>query len=168
MTTNKEANSLARGSTDISKLVYDSLEITQRFEEIFASWNLKKEIADVGNKLNSFFNRRRSLREFTALSIALWNLALESSFPNQEEEVFRLFLTNSPILGKGSKRKVLMQRIQIYKELLAEKKHSDFTPIAIYMAGYFSNDLENRNVLKLKLSLTIRRLYQFIFEHLIK
>jgi hypothetical protein len=163
----EESDNKVDRSAKIFAASYSPQEIVQRFEEVFASLNLKKEIAYLGNRLNSFFKRRRSMREFTVLAVVLWKLALESSFPTQKEEVFRLFISNSPILDKGSKRKLLLERIKFYDGLVAEKKHTDFTPAAVYMASYFSNDLSNRKTLQLKLSLAIRRLYQVIFDHLI-
>jgi hypothetical protein len=164
----------AQGETKISAdnaakadIAYSPREIIQRFEDVFASLDLKKELSVLGHRLDSFFRRKRSLREFTALNIALWELALESSFPGQKEEIVRMFVGNSPLPGQGAKRKTLLQRVELYEGLLRLKKHTDFTPVAVYMAGYFSGDAESRKTLQLKLSLTIRRSYQFIFDHLI-
>jgi hypothetical protein len=163
----QEETGISADNAAKADIVYGPQEIIQRFEDVFASSDLKKELASLGHRLNSFFRRGYSLREFTALHIALWKLALESSFPGQKEEIVRVFINDSPLPGTGSKRKTLLQRVEHYDSLLLLKKHADFTPVAVYMAGCFSRDVKSRKTLQLKLSLTIRRSYQFIFDHLI-
>jgi hypothetical protein len=163
----REETGISADNAAKADIVYAPQEIIQRFEEVFASLDLKKELAALGHGLDSFFRRGHSLREFTALNIALWELALESSFPGQKEEIIRMFVSTSPLPGKGSKRKTLLQRVELYDNLLMLKKHADFTPVAVYMAGCFSRDAESRKTLQLKLSLTIRRSYQLIFDNLI-
>lgn len=155
------------GGTRVSRAVYTSEQVINRFEENWGALDLKQEIAALGHGLNSLLRRSRSLREFTAMTVALWKLALELSFPDDATGFFRDFMEKSPILGKGSQRAKLTERVQIYIDLMTPKKASDFTPVADYLAEYFSGDTENRKALKLKISLAIRRIYQAGFDHLI-
>ena len=160
------AAALHPGDARITKAAYASRAVADRFEEIWSSLDLKQEIADLGHGLNSVFKRRRSCREFTAMSVALWKLALERSFPEQEAEIFSLFMETSPILGKRSRRKKLQQLIQTYLDLCAVKRVADFTPVAQHMAEALCGG-DQRKSLQLKLSLAIRRIYQNIFAYLI-
>lgn len=151
----------------ISRAFHSNAEIIQRFEAAMDSLNLKAEIAELGHGLGSIFRRGRVTRDFQAVCVVMWRLSLEKSFPEQQEEVYREFMAHSNILGSGGGRKKLAERINLFWEVLEAQKSADFTPLAVYLAGYLSNDLDNRKVLQLKLSLTIRRIYNFVFESLI-
>ena len=150
----------------ITRAEYASAEVVRRFEEVWASLDLRQEIAELGHGLNSFFKRGRSLREFTAMSVALWRLALERSFPDQQAEIFELFMESSPLLGKRSRRRKMHQLVRFYLDLCEARRDTDFTPLAKHMADTFCGG-DQRKSLQLKLSLTIRRIYQNIFDHLI-
>ncbi len=147
--------------------LYTKQEVIANFEGLLPALSLHEEIDTLGCGLNSFFNKSRSLAEFTAMCTALWKLALDRSFPNESGEFFEDFLANSPVLGTGKKHDKMVSRIRIYCDLFAPKKIDDFTPVSQYMAETLCKDTQNRKALHLKLSLTIRKIYQVIFEHLI-
>jgi hypothetical protein len=151
----------------ISRAFYSNADIIQRFEAAMDSLDLKAEITEIGHGLGSIFKRGRAIRDFRAVCVVMWRLSLEKSFPDQQEEVYRDFMAGSRILGDGGGRKKLVERINLFWEVLEPQKSADFTPLAIYLAGNLSQDLDNRKVLQLKLSLTIRRIYNFVFESLI-
>ena len=151
----------------LCRAVYGSQELISRFEENWAALDIRQEIAALGYGLDSLFNRGRSIQEFTALTAALWKLALEQSFPEDNVAFFADFMEKSSILGKGAKRRKLQQRVQIYLDLCGPKKATDFTPVAVYMGEFFCRNVEDGKTLQFKLSLTIRRIYNAIFEHLI-
>lgn len=147
--------------------LYTKEGVLRHFEEVFESLELKRQIADLGCGLNSFFTKKRSLLEFTAMSIALWRLALKRSFPDEIEEFFHEFLETSKILGKGKKRVKMIELVNTYNVLFAPKKTDDFSAISQYMADILGSASADRKTLQLKLSLTIRKMYQMIFDHLL-
>lgn len=147
--------------------LYTKEGVLKHFEEVLGSLELKQQIAELGCGMNALFTRGRSLAEFTAMSVALWKLALEKSFPDEAEDFFAAFIESSPVLGAGKKRAKLVESITAYNELFAPKKTGDFTPISQHMADTLANASADRKALQLKLSLTIRKFYQHIFDHLI-
>ncbi|MCL1889149.1 MAG: hypothetical protein FWF99_01420 [Desulfovibrionaceae bacterium] len=148
-------------------LLYAEEDIFRRFEEVLVSLNLRQEITELGCGLNGIFRRGRVLRELNAMCVALWRLALEQSFPEQAETLFRNYLEDHPDLGRGRKRKQQVGLIQVYCELSSEKKIGDFTPLAQYLTNKLNPGEDNKKILLFKLSLTIRKLYQTIFNYLI-
>lgn len=146
---------------------YDPQEIAGRFEITLGTLDLQYELEELGCGLNSFFKRSRNLREFKAVAVVLWLLALEQSFPEQYAEFFDFFLARTTSFGRGRKKEAALQRISIYRDLAAEKKLTDFTPISSYMAEYFTKNVKNQKAINFKLTLTLRRLYKTIFDLLI-
>lgn len=147
--------------------LYTKEEVLQRFDDIFESLNLKGEIKSIGCGLYGVFKRGRSLREFTAMTISLWRLAMEKSFPDESDEFFRSYLNSSSRLGTGKKRDVMLQRIGAFWDLFSIHKTGDFTPISHYMSEYLAENAEDRKTINLKLTLSMRRIYKTIFEYLI-
>lgn len=147
--------------------LYTKEGVLHRFEGVLEALELKKQIADLGCGMNSLFTKGRSLMEFTAMSVGLWKLALEQSFPDEAEEFFAAFLESSKTLGSGKKREKMLACIAEYGELFAQKKAGDFTAISQYMADNLANASADRKALQLKLSLTIRKFYQYIFDRLV-
>ena len=108
------------------------------------------------------------MREFRALSIALWGLALQKSFPNDADAFFQEFRTALPVMFPAAKERELMEnRINIYVDCLSVKKDADFLPVASYLAEVLALDAEDMRRLRLKLSLIMRNLYTLIFDRLV-
>lgn len=154
-------------SVSVNEPLYTQEGVLAHFEELLASLELKQQIAELGCGMNSFFTKGRSLMEFNAMSIGLWKLALDKSFPAEAEDFFAEFLKSSETLGSGKKRTRMVELIGEYNELFAPKKSADFTAISQHMSDKLANASADRKTLQLKLSLVIRKLYQTIFDHLI-
>lgn len=165
--TKNVAQQEATPESRISRAFYSNAEIIQRFEAAMASLDLKAEAAELDSGLSAIFRRGRVVRDFQAVCVVMWRLSLEKSFPDQQEDVYNDFTAHSAFLGSGGARKKLLERIRLFWEVLEMQKTADFTPLAVYLAGSLSNDLDNRKVLQLKLSLALRRIYNFVFESLI-
>ncbi|MDR2503828.1 MAG: hypothetical protein LBD82_05540 [Deltaproteobacteria bacterium] len=148
-------------------ILYTEEDVFRHFAEVMASIDLRQEIVELGHGLNGFFKRRRTLKELNALCTALWKLALEQSFPHESEVFFAHYLERHPSLGKGKKRNKNILMIENYCGLAAAKKTGDFTPLAQYMVNTLKCGTKDEKVLLLKLSLTIRKFYQIIFNYLI-
>lgn len=155
------------GSGTGKEALYTREGVLGHFEEVLNSLELKQHIDELGCGMNSFFTKKRSLAEFTAMCIGLWKLALEQSFPDEAENFFAEFLAASPTLGKGKKRNHLLALIDEYNTLLAAEGTKDFSRISQHMTDRLANASAGQKALQLKLSLTIRKFYQFIFDRLI-
>lgn len=147
--------------------LYTKEGVFKNFEEILKSLELKQHIAELGCGMNSFFGKGRSLAEFTAMCVALWKLALEKSLPNDAENFFAEFMATSRILGKGKKRTRMTELVNAYNKLFEARKTDNFSVISMHIADTLANADADRKTLQLRISLTIRKFYQLIFDHLI-
>ncbi|MDR0827916.1 MAG: hypothetical protein LBN33_08610 [Desulfovibrio sp.] len=152
----------------ISVTPYSAEEVIRQFLSLYANLDFEEELGRIGVGRFNFFQRRKYLREFRALCIALWGLALQKSFPNQAAIFFAALRESAWILADGSSRaKKLAARVDVYVELLDAKKDADFLPVAEYMAGIMSVKPSMFARLRLILSLRVRNLYTLIFDKLV-
>ncbi len=147
--------------------LYSADEVLQNFQALLESLDFTSELAELG--LKGFFSTRlrTARREFTAMTICLWGLALERSFPERAEGIFGRFLERSSFCSGGKRQEKLRQRIQIYVDLFKLKKDADFGPIAQYMAETLALKNEDKRSLQLKLALIMRNIYKLVFDRLI-
>lgn len=147
---------------------YDAAEVARHFLALYHGIDFQGEILDLGIGKFQFSRRKKALREFKALTIALWGLALQKSFPNDAAEFFKTFRERAPDLVAGGKDSALLQnRLNIYIELLAPQKDTDFSPVAGYLAEVLALDAEDMRRMSMKLSLIMRNLYKLIFDKLV-
>ncbi len=147
--------------------MYSSSEVLLNFQSLLDSLDFSAQLQDLGYGRLSPLKRRAALREFTAVSIGLWKLALERSFPVEHAEYFDQFLRSSPSLNGGKEQSRTLQRIEPYMELLTIKKDADFLPAAQFLLDSLQMEVMERKSLELKISLFIRNLYNLIFSKLI-
>lgn len=151
-----------------SPVVYTAEEVAQNFESQLACLDFKRDLMEFGIGSLSLFKRRKALQQLTALSISLWKLTLERSFPQDAEVFFQHFLENNPrVTGTAKKAEELRALVQTYVDLLAEKRDADFSIAAQHMADALSLSGADNRSFCLKISLRIRQLYNFIFAKLI-
>ena len=147
---------------------YSAAEVIQQFFALYSSMDFKLELEDIGIGRFHFVRRKKALREFRSLSIALWGLALQKSFPNDAEAFFQEFLASLPAIFSDTKERELMEnRIAIYADCLSAKKDADFLPVAEYLAEILALDAEGMRRMRIKLSLIMRKLYTMIFDKLV-
>ena len=147
---------------------YSAAEVIQQFLALYNCMDFKPELKDIGIGRFQFARRKKALREFRALSIALWGLALQKSFPNDADAFFQEFREHFPSMLSSAKENALMRsRIDIYVECLNDKKDTDFLPVATYLSEVLALDAEDMRRLRLKLSLIMRNLYTMIFDKLV-
>lgn len=147
---------------------YSSEEVIGQFLALYSGMDFKTELAalDVSRLYPS--RRKRVLREFQGLAIALWRLALLKSFPNDAERFFQEFLEKSPIMNTlDSSGEEMQLRVREYVELLEPKKDKDFFPVADYLADVLALSDDEVHRLRLKISLLMRTTYARIFEKLV-
>ena len=147
---------------------YNAEEVSQNFQALYDSLDYRAEIEDLGFTPMQFKRRKKALREFKALSVGLWGLALQRSFPEDAPAFFSWFQENSSIFSKKNKESTMISsRVNIYVDLLASKKDTDFLPVAQYLVGVIAPRAGDTPRLHLKLSLSIRSLYTLIFDKLV-
>jgi len=147
---------------------YTAEEVSQAFTALRQSLDFSREYKELGIGMFSIGKRRLVLRQFTALSIALWKLALARSFPNDAESFFAYFTKNSPLLaGRGKKAEYMRGQTAAYTALLGPAGDKDFSVAAHHMIAALGFHDEDRSRYSLKLSLRIRALYTDIFTYLI-
>ena len=147
---------------------YSAAEVIQQFLALYNCMDFKPELEELGIGRFHLMRRKKALREFRALSIALWGLALQKSFPNDADTFFQEFRATLASLFPSPKERELMEnRINIYVDILAAKKDTDFLPIASYLAEVLALDAEDTRRLRLKLSLIMRNQYTMIFDKLV-
>jgi hypothetical protein len=155
-------------SSRISVAHYSADEIINRFLELYSSMDFKAKVTELGISSLHIRRRGKALREFRAICIALWGLALQKSFPQEAQAFFEQFLVTAPFLaGKGKECARLQARVGIYVNLLADKKDTDFLPVAYYLAEVLALNAEDMRRLRLKISLLTRNLYTLIFDCLV-
>lgn len=147
---------------------YTADEVIQHFLALYNCMDYKAELEDIGIGRFQFSRRKKALRELRALTIALWGLALQKSFPYDAAAFFHEFCTKSQDLNaKGGASVRLRNRLNIYVDLLTPKKDADFLPVAEYLSDVLALNAEDFLRLRLKLSLIIRNLYMLIFNRLV-
>ena len=157
-----------RGDARVSVAHYTADEVLRQFLGLYNCLDFKAELEDIGISRFQFVRRKKALREIRALSIALWGLALQKSFPNDAEEFFAEFREKAPMLSDGTKKAAHFQeRINTYIELLDAKRDTDFLPVAEHLAETLALNSHDLRRLRLKLSLITRNLYKLIFDKLV-
>ncbi len=127
------------------------------------------KILNIG-KLNI---RKKNLayQDMLALSIVLWRLALQSTFPSDYEHIFELYLTKRREQAISKKEQVKQLRFQLiiraYVDLLETQGNSNFTEISSYLIKKIKPSSSNYESIRLKLALSIRNIYSFFFQRLI-
>ena len=156
------------GHPRVSVAHYTADEVLLQFLGLYNSLDFKAELADLGITRWQFLRRRKAIRAFRAISIALWGLALQKSFPKDAGNFFAELRDKAPMLaGSGKETVCLHERVNAYIELLAPKKDTDFSPVAGHLATILAPHAEDVPRLRFKLSLIIRNLYVLIFNKLV-
>lgn len=152
----------------ISVARYSAEEVIHHFLALYDGLDFEAEMDGLALGFPHFVRRKRALREFRSLSVALWGLALEKSFPHDAEAFFAAFRETAPFLtGKGGECARMQTRVSIYVDLLKELKDADFRPVAAYVAEILATNRNTVPHLTMKLSLNIRNLYTLIFNRLV-
>ncbi len=152
----------------ITPAVYSSEEVIGHFTALLEDTSFSTQLHYLGIK-RAFVSprRRRARRELQAMFIGLWKLALDSSFPQQAEEIFNEFLEKYS-QGKPVKKSAQMcEKIRNYAEMLKTCGDKDFTDIAVHVLSKISIPQVDCPKASLALALDIRAFYQIIFERLI-
>ena len=164
----EEPQARRRGEEGPHPIRYTAEEVAQAFTAILQSLDFSREYKELDISRFRMGKRGLVLRQFTAVAIALWRLALKRSFPNDAEAFFAYFTENSPLFaGKGKKAGYMREQAAAYVTLLEPEGDKDFSVAAHHMLsalGFHETDWPRYT---LKFSLRFRALYMHIFTYLI-
>ncbi|UZP66509.1 hypothetical protein N1030_12945 [Desulfovibrio mangrovi] len=148
---------------------YTSDELIRIFTALLDSYDFEAEVAIFGFRKHQFIKKKKALRELAALFIALWDLALQKSFPTERELVFEEFVNRYSYSAKGSNKDVELQlrSIEVYVTLLQKNRDKDFSEVAAFLADLMLEDQGAKDRARLKLALAIRAMFRLIFDRLI-
>lgn len=109
-----------------------------------------------------FRRRARLLAEWRGLC-----MALQRSFPEQAEAMFRQFRESFGQSHTDKTSALALERVPAYWEVLAERGDADFRPVSRFLAAVFFEDEARAQAMALRLMLYVRQTYQSIFDRLI-
>lgn len=148
-------------------LPYSPDEVLANFNALLADIDFKTELTRLGIGRRHFFLRRKMVEELTALTLGLWHLALERSFPEDCETLFETFLSRRLCDCPPKQAQRFEEKTRAYVAMLETHKDRDFTGPGGHLVSLLTTDKQNKPTLRLRLTLLIRNLYTLIFERLI-
>ena len=159
---------MTQPSANVTPASYTSEEVISHFEALLEDTSFSTQLHYLGIKRVPMSPRRRRARqELQAMFIGLWKLALDSSFPQQAEEIFNEFLEKYSQGRPAKKSAQMCEKIRNYAEMLKTCGDKDFTDIAAHVLSKISIPQADCPKASLALALDIRAFYQTIFERLI-
>ncbi len=115
------------------------------------------------------FTRRKLLtREFRALYVGLWRLALMRSFPSRHAELFQAFMEGEAVRCKDRRQVAASAELILqYVNKLSEHGDADFSGVARHILSLLAVDETRTRAMILRLALHLRRMYTYFFDHLL-
>lgn len=155
-------------NTNDDFLIEQNQDVANNFMALLSDFNYSDEMELLEiSKLNLILRKNLS-KEFETLYIALWYSCLKTSFPQNYDAIFQVFLENNLTQKyKGAKLQEIKNRIQLYIELLGNTASTDLTPITHHLLSFLNFDEATQPAIKMKITLHLRKVYTYIFERLI-
>ena len=128
-----------------------------------------EELAILGLGRCQFSRRRRMVADFRGVYMAVWRLALGSSFPGEADAMFSSFCRDYLRRSRDRNAQEVVQKAKEYWDMLRDAPAKDFRRLAEHLATLSARqgDDEHRQAVILKLALHIRAMYRLIFDRLI-
>ena len=127
-----------------------------------------EELAILGLGRFQFARRRKMVDEFRGMYMAVWRLALGSSFPERADAIFADFCREYLRRSRDRHAEDVVRKAESYWTMLREAATKDFLSLAEHLANLAArHDEDHRRAVVLKLALHIRAMYRLIFDHLI-
>lgn len=142
-------------------------EALENFAALLEDADFTSELELMGIGRMQFLRRRQMLVEWRGLYMALWRLALASSFPQDAEEMFETFLRSYHAAHPDKISTRIMERAKEYWGMLQPKGDADFSDLARHLGSFSSQDEKQARSMNLRLVLHIRKAYKIIFDRLI-
>lgn len=147
--------------------VYTTEYVVDNFVALFRDADFTKELSILKVRKFQFLRRRQLLLELRALYIALWRLALGRSFPEEGDHIFETFLSTYASKHPDTASARLLVRARQYAEILQIEGDKNYMHISQHILSFSTLDEQDRKTLGLRLALSIRQSYTFIFDRLI-
>lgn len=127
-----------------------------------------EELSILGLGRFQFSRRRRMVAEFRSVYMAVWRLALGSSFPEEADAIFAAFCQEYLRRSRDRQAQDIVRKAEEYWHMLRDASAKDFRSLAEQLANLSARcDEEDRQAVTLKLALHIRTVYRLIFDRLI-
>lgn len=147
---------------------YSPASLVRNFTAMLDDMNYRPALDILGVGGLQFKRRKLLTREFRALYIGLWRLALMRSFPDDHDRIFHAFMEQET--ARHPKRREAMEATQIilqYVDKLREHGDTDFSDVSRHILSLLEFDETRTKALILKLALHLRRVYTHFFDHLV-
>ena len=154
-------------SPDIEKLDSFYNEVIANFTGLLTSFNYKEDIQLLGISKFNFCQRKNMVMELEGLYVALWNMALSQSFPNDYVFILDKFM-ETELPKRCSKNQLPLQkkRIKDYVELIDTNTDTSFAPVSHHILSLLQTEEDQFRSMNLKIALHIRSVYKYIFDRL--
>ena len=140
----------------------------RNFTAILDDMNYRPVLDILGVGTFQFTRRKLLTREFRALYVGLWRLALMRSFPTRHAELFQAFMEGEAARCKERSQAVAgAELVMQYAGKLSEHGDADFSDVARHILSLLEFDETRTRALVLKLALHLRRMYTYFFDHLL-
>ncbi len=145
--------------------------VLANFSVMLDNMDFARELRLLGIRKFHFRQRKKALRELKAMSIGLWRLGLERSFPSESDTIFERFMLSLYEQVQTAKARTEADAFDIltraYVDKFRERGDADFTTVSGYIVSLFHKDTKELPSKRLKLALLMRDAYMTIFRHLI-
>lgn len=143
--------------------------VVDRFTSLLISFDFAEEFEILNFGRFHRAKRKRGIREFRAVYVSLWNLALEKSFPADRAVILDVFLQRLTTLFTLGPEDLafLRRRIDVYTTLLTTGVSVSFLDIAENMLISVMQKPAVTKDLILRTSLHLRKTYTLFFNKLI-
>ena len=142
-------------------------EALENFSLLLEGLDFHAEMEILGIGRMQFMRRRQMMVELRALYMGLWRLALGSSFPQDADSIFALYLQRYSLTHPDKISAKVLERVQEYWGMLQARGLADFSHVARHICSFFSLDEKDARALTLRLVLHFRAVYKMIFDRLI-
>ncbi len=145
--------------------VFDGESVAQEALENFAALledaDFTSELELMGIGRMQFLRRRQMLVEWRGLYMALWRLALASSFPQDAEDIFETFLRSYQAAHPDKVSARIIERAREYWGMLQPKGNSDFSDLARHLGSFSSQDEKQARSLTQGFTLGAIKVHQY-------
>lgn len=145
--------------------------VLENFSAMLNGMDFAQELQLLGIRKFHFRQREKAFRELRAMSIGLWRLALERSFPSEGEALFERFMLSLYERCHTAKERERANAFDLltrsYLDRFRERGDMDFTPVSGHIVSLFRGASPETASGRLKLALLMRDSYTSIFRGLI-
>lgn len=142
-------------------------EALANFAALLDGLDYAKSLDMLGVGRLQFLLRKQMIAELTGLRIALWRLALARSFPGRADAMFEEFLARYRKTHPGKLSWLAATRAEQYWAMIEPVGDSDFNALARHLISFVVKNRDDTKALTLKLALSVRQDYRYIFDRLI-